>query len=159
METYNLDRVDRQLLASLSEDARLSMSKVAENAGVSRATVYNRLERLLERGVIRQFSAIIDPAALGRGISALLMVNVDQANWRSARDAIQELPGVRYAALATGDRDVIMLVRANGIDELRDVVLRDINGLPSVRSTRTLLVLDEFVDRVNPSVEEILRDG
>lgn len=151
-----MDQIDRMLLAHLSSDARVSVARLAEEIGVSRATAYKRLETLTEQGAIREYAAVLDDKALGLEVTALVMASVDQANWRLAREAIRALPAVKYAALVTGDLDLLMIVQAADIDSLRDVVLREINGLDSVRSTRTLLVLDEFVDRVNPPTELIL---
>lgn len=150
-----LDETDREILARLSEDARLSVSRLAEEVGVSRATAYKRLDALLEAGAIRQFTAVLDDRAVGFTVTALVMASVDQGDWQAARDAIRRLPAVKYAALVTGDHDLLMIVQATDIDALRDVVLREVNGLPSVQSTRTLLVLDEFVDRINPPAAQV----
>jgi DNA-binding Lrp family transcriptional regulator len=144
------------LLAHLSRDARLSVSRLAEVVGVSRATAYKRIEALTDSGAIREYVAVLDDKVIGLEVTAVVMARVDQTNWRVARDAIQALSAVKYAALVTGDLDLLMIVQATDIDSLRDVVLRDINGLASVQSTRTLLVLDEFVDRVNPPPELVI---
>lgn len=155
-EVSNVDETDRMLLAHLSSDARVSVARLAEEVGVSRATAYKRLEALTAQGAIREYAAVLDDKALGLEVTALVMASVDQANWRRAREDIQALPAVKYAALVTGELDLLMIVQAADIESLRDVVLREINGLASVRSTRTLLVLDEFVDRVNPVIQLIL---
>jgi DNA-binding Lrp family transcriptional regulator len=148
--------LDRTLLAHLAADARLPIAQLAQDAGVSRATAYKRVAALADGGAIRQFAAVLDRRALGLQVSALVMASVDQRRWRAAREAIEQLASVRYAALVTGDRDLLLIVDAPDIDSLRDVVLREINGLPSVRSTRTLLVLEEVVDRVNPA-DDVIR--
>jgi DNA-binding Lrp family transcriptional regulator len=151
-----LDQTDRALLARLSGDARVSIARLAEAVGVSRATAYKRIEALTADGTIREYATVLDDRAVGLEVTALVMARVDQTDWRAAREAIEALPAVKYAALVTGDLDLLMIVQAADIDHLRDVVLRELNGLPSVRTTRTLLVLDEFVDRVNPPVPLVL---
>jgi DNA-binding Lrp family transcriptional regulator len=57
---------------------------------------------------------------------------------------LQEIPEVEFIGLATGDFDVVVLVRATSPDELRDVVLEQFHSLPEVRSTRTMLLLDDL---------------
>lgn len=154
-EVSNVDNTDRQLLARLSKDARVSVARLADEVGVSRATAYKRIDALIEAGAIREYATVLDHKALGLDVTALVMASVNQADWRAARRAIQGLAAVKYGALVTGDLDLLMVVQASDIDSLRDVVLREINGLPSVRTTRTQLVLDEFVDRVNPPTDLI----
>jgi DNA-binding Lrp family transcriptional regulator len=138
-----LDDVDRRLLAILAEDGRISVSDLAERANVSRATAYNRFDRLRDSGVITGFQAIVDPAALGHTVTALVLVNVDQGRWRSVMPQLIELPGVEYVALTSGAFDCVLLVRAADVRALRDVLLEQLQSHPAVRSTQTVFVLDE----------------
>jgi DNA-binding Lrp family transcriptional regulator len=145
METGNpsIDDVDRRLLAVLAADGRISVSELAERANVSRATAYNRFDRLREAGVITGFHAAVEPAALGYTVTALVLANVDQAQWRSLMPELIELPGVEYVALTSGAFDCVLLVRATDVKALRDVLLEQLQSHPAVRSTQTVFVLDE----------------
>src|SRR5947209_368685 len=96
-----LDAVDRVLLAVLQRDGRISVNELAATVKVSRANAYQRLERLRARGVIRGFTAVVDPHAVGLAISALILVNVEQHAWRTARDQLRHLPGLAYLAMTT----------------------------------------------------------
>src|SRR5690606_19350946 len=87
-----LDDVDRRIVAALVADGRLSVNELASRVGVSRATAYSRLDRLRTEGVITGFTATVDPAKIGHGVAALILVNVDQNEWRAARDELLELP-------------------------------------------------------------------
>lgn len=138
-----LDDVDRKLLAALAADGRLSVNELARHANVSRATAYARFDRLRQNGAIRSFTVDVDPAALGYGIAALILVNVEQHSWRAARDELAGLPGVEYVALTSGGFDFVVLVRVPDVDALRDVVLVRLQGMPHVQSTQTIFVLDE----------------
>jgi DNA-binding Lrp family transcriptional regulator len=138
-----LDDVDRRILAELAADGRVSVNELAVRAGVSRATAYARFDKLRESGAIRGFTVDADPGALGYGIAALILVNVEQHSWRAARDELLKLPGLEYVALTSGGFDFVVLVRVPDIDALRDVVLVRLQGLPQIRSTQTIFVLDE----------------
>jgi DNA-binding Lrp family transcriptional regulator len=138
-----LDDVDRSIIAALVEDGRLSVNELAHRVGVSRATAYARLDRLRSDGVITGFAAIVDPAKAGLGVAALILVNVEQNEWRAARDELLHLPGVEYLAFTSGGFDMVALVRVASIDALRDVVLDRLHGATHVRSTQTVFVLDE----------------
>jgi DNA-binding Lrp family transcriptional regulator len=138
-----LDDVDRRIVAALVDDGRLSINELATRVGVSRATAYNRLDRLRSDGVITGFTATVDPAKVGQGVAALILVNVEQNEWRAARDELLDMPGVEYLAFTSGGFDMVALVRVGSIEALRDVVLGHLHGTTHVRSTQTVFVLDE----------------
>ena len=138
-----LDDVDRRIVAALVDDGRLSVNELASRVGVSRATAYSRLDRLRSEGVITGFTATVDPTKLGLGVAALILVNVEQNEWRAARDELLHLPGVEYLAFTSGGFDMVVLVRVASIEALRDVVLDHLHGATHVQSTQTVFVLDE----------------
>ena len=138
-----LDATDRQVLAALQHDGRMSVNELAAAVSVSRATAYQRLERLRAAGVIRGFTAVVDPAAVGLTIAALILANVEQNAWRVAREKLRHLPGLQYLAMTTGGFDFALLVRVADVETLRDVVLDRLQGMPEIRSTQTVFVLDE----------------
>ncbi len=138
-----LDDIDRLLVQELVGDGRLSVNALAERANVSRATAYGRFRRLCDSGVIRGFSAVVDPARIGLPITALILVNVEQSKWQAVRDELKALPGLEYLAFTSGGFDMVLLVRVPDVVALRDVVLVRLHGSRHVRSTQTIFVLDE----------------
>ena len=144
-----IDDVDRALLGALIDDGRISLTDLAEQVNVSRSTVHARMQRLRDDGVISGFTATVDPAVLGFGVAALVFLDVEQHDWRALRDELAALPGVEYLAMCAGRFDMMMLVRAESIAALRDVLLERIQRMPDVTSTETVLILDEI--RRSPS--------
>lgn len=138
-----LDEVDRRMLRLLSEDGRMSVNELATRSHVSRAAAYARFDKLRAKGVITGFGARIDPERVGLSVAALILVNVDQAHWEQVRTELQELSGLEYLAFTSGSFDMVMLVRVPDIHALRDVVLVRLHGIPHVRTTHTIFVLDE----------------
>lgn len=138
-----LDSVDRGILRLLRADGRASVRSVAEQVHVSRANAYARINRLLDDGVIRGFSARIDQERAGHGTSAYITLKIVQDSWRAVRERLRELPGAAHMALVGGDFDVLLLVHTVDNRSLRDLVLTRIQAIPEVLSTRTLLVFEE----------------
>ena len=138
-----LDAIDRQILAELTRDGRMSMRTLAEHLHISRANAYARVERLRAANVIRGFRADIDPVAAGLGTSACVTVNLRQAEWRVVEEQLRALPGVVHIALVGGEFDAILLVRAKDNADLGRLVLNVIQGMEGVVNTRTLLVFEE----------------
>jgi len=151
-QDVRLDDVDHRLVAALQSDGRASMSDLATQVSVSRATAYQRVARLRESGVIRRFTVDVDPRKMGLPIAALVLVSVVQHSWRAVGDSLRRLPGVEWLALSSGSFDYIVLVRAQDIDHLRDVILQDLQSIPQIQSAQTLVLLDEPALDQRPTV-------
>ena len=142
-QDVQLDAVDRRLVQALRADGRASVNELAKQVNVSRATAYQRLGRLRDAGVIRRFTIDVDHRKLGLPIAALVLVNVVQHSWRDVAEQLRRLPGVEWMALSSGTFDYVLLVRAPNIEHLRDVILGDLQSIPEIRSSQTLVLLDE----------------
>lgn len=134
----------------LREDGRAAITALAADAHISRANAYARLDRLRRDGIIRGYSAVVEPARVGLNVAAIVLLSTGTTGrfrWRQLHDGLNEMPEVEYAALVTGDVDVLVLVRTTSQAELRTLLLERLQGLPHVTSTFTLMVLDEVVRR------------
>jgi DNA-binding Lrp family transcriptional regulator len=138
-----LDPIDRDILRLLQEDGRASVRSVAERVHISRANAYARINRLIEDGIIRGFTARIDHERAGQGASAYITLKIVQNTWRTVREQLITLPGVAHIALVSGDFDVLILVHTADNRSLRELVLTRIQAIPEVLSSRTLLVFEE----------------
>ncbi|WP_254407183.1 Lrp/AsnC family transcriptional regulator [Streptomyces sp. GMY02] len=138
-----LDAIDQDILRILQTEGRASIRSVAERVHVSRANAYARINRLIDDGVIRGFSARIDHERAGQGASAYITLKIVQNSWRTVREQLEELPGAAHIALVSGDFDVLLLVHAPDNRSLRELVLTRLQSIPEVLSTRTLLVFEE----------------
>ena len=139
----HIDSVDRALIAALKHDARTSLTDLAEQINVSRSTAHARLQRLRDERVITGFTATIDPQAIGLGVAALVFIDIDQHDWRTLRSQLAAIPGVEYLAMCTGRFDLMLIARAASIPALRDVLLERIQRIDGIRSTETVVILDE----------------
>ena len=139
-----LDAPDRQILNELVRDARMSIRSLAERVHISRASAYARVGRLVADGVITGFAARIAHERAGLGTSAYVSLSIEQNSWGEVSAHLGRLPYVEHVSRLGADFDVLVLVRAPDNAALRVLVLDRIQGIPSVRSTRTWLVFDEF---------------
>ena len=138
-----LDEIDETIVGLLRTDGRLSVPALAERAGIGRATAYARFDRLVDHGVITGFEARVRPEDLGLSVSALITIEAEQVAWAELRDRVMALPSVHWVGLTAGASDFVVLVRARDLDELRDVVLRDLLSVPGIRNTQTSVLLEE----------------
>ena len=139
----DLDDIDRRLLTELVGDGRISMQVLAERVGVARATAYSRVQKLQDAGVIRGYHAVVDPKAIGLDLVALVLLTVRQDSFKTLPARLAAAEGVEWIGLTTAAYDFAMLVRARDTAHLRDVVLGELQSMPDVVSTQTIMVLDE----------------
>ncbi|MEU3468647.1 Lrp/AsnC family transcriptional regulator [Streptomyces sp. NPDC006687] len=144
-----LDPIDRSIMRLLQADGRASIRSVAEQVHVSRANAYARINRLIDDGVIRGFTARVNHERAGQGASAYITLKIVQNSWRTVREKLRELPGAAHIALVSGDFDVLLLVHTADNRTLRELVLTRLQSIPEVLSTRTLLVFEE-TDLLDP---------
>ena len=123
------------------------MSALAERVGVSRATVYTRVENMVARGVITGFSARVDPRKVGFGICTLVFVTVRPQSWKGFRARVVEMPQVEYCAVTTGQHDAMLLVRGRDVAEVHEFVTETLSVLPEIKAVESVLVMDEVVSR------------
>jgi DNA-binding Lrp family transcriptional regulator len=138
-----LDDTDRALVELLRGDGRASVRALADELHISRATAYARLDRLQREGVITGYAARVDPERYGYGISAYVYLKISQHSWKAVRRRVQQIDEVWHAALVSGENDLVLLVRTRDAASLRDLVLNDLQTMPDVVSTQTVLILDE----------------
>lgn len=142
--SVELDDVDRTILRALTEDARASMTELAAKAHISRASAHARFKRMIDAGVISGFTVRTDPVRAGWHASAYVTLMVEQARWQEAREALRTIEEIEHIALVGGEFDVMLLVRARDNRELRRIVLEEIQSVPAVRGTRTLVIFEDF---------------
>jgi Lrp/AsnC family leucine-responsive transcriptional regulator len=142
-----LDTIDRRLLALLAEDGRRSYADLAQEVGLSAPSVYARVKKLEERGVIKQYTIATSPEQLGYGIAALVAVRqLPGFHWERLEAAFRGLPAVEACYSVTGDDSYVLLVRVADARSLEDL-LREIGCVEGVSSTRTMLILSTTFER------------
>ena len=135
-----LDDKDRKLISLLRDDARLPISSLAQHLGLSRATVQNRINRLLERGVIQGFSLKMKDPSDKAQVRAITMIN---ARARKTNDVLKMLAGMpEISALHTtnGRWDIIAELCTDSLEEF-DSALTIIREVDGIATTETSLLL------------------
>lgn len=149
------DDTDRALLLALDEDPRMTTMMLAQRCGLARGTVHARLERFRESGVLRLNSARVDPARLGRPLSAMVAVELDQHDIDGAITALAKVPKVLECFAPAGETDLLVRVVARNPDDLYRVS-EEIRLCPGVTRTRTSVYLRRVIPyRMGP----LLTDG
>ncbi|TYC66348.1 Lrp/AsnC family transcriptional regulator [Stappia sp. BW2] len=134
------DAIDRNLLAMLVEDARISTSQLARKLGVARSTVNERISRLEKEGVIIGYCAIVKPELEVEETRAHFSLRCERARCAHIVSALETLPEIQECMSITGTYDLVCTVvtpSAEDLDAVVDEVSR-INGIQSVDVTIVL---------------------
>ena len=150
-EGWDLDETDREIIASLNENARKSYRDIAKELGIALSTVSTRVKRLEESGVIKGYIPIVDPAALGYDLSVLISVKISHGRLLEVQGKISERPEVFGVYDVTGDFDSVILARFKSRSELNDFV-KDVLSLKDVEHTTTHLVLNTMKEEARMPV-------
>lgn len=151
-----LDRIDRQIVAELSKDARLSVRAIAERVHLSRNATHNRILNLIASGVLTGFEARVDRKALGLHVTAAVVVKVGPTvPWKDVMASLQALPYVESVLALSGDIDFLITVSAPDHDALSDVIMQQIRVQPGIVSTRSYVVLDSGTGTAPGLVQDV----
>ncbi|WP_313084308.1 Lrp/AsnC family transcriptional regulator [Atlantibacter sp.] len=143
---YLIDDIDRQILACLAEDARLSLKVLSGKVGLSSPSTAERLKRLEEKGVIQGYGARVNLAALGYSLQALVRVKPLPGMLHKVEKMIQALPECIECDKVTGEDCFVMRLVVRSIDQL-DVLL---DGLADYAQSNTSIVKSSPVTRRLP---------
>ncbi|KAA9151090.1 Lrp/AsnC family transcriptional regulator [Amycolatopsis acidicola] len=142
-----MNPIDQRIVSCLVQNARASYAEVGKVVGLSAPAVKRRVDRLLETGVLRGFTAVVDPEALGWGTEAFVEVhcrgNISPSRIRSR---LEPLPEVVAAYTVTGAADAIVHLRAGDIHQL-ETALERLRGLEIIDRTVSTVVLSRLLER------------
>ncbi|MBO2457093.1 MULTISPECIES: Lrp/AsnC family transcriptional regulator [Actinomadura] len=135
-----MEEIDRQIMALLADDGRMSFTDLAKRTGLSVSAVHQRVRRLQKRGVIRGFTAQLDNGQIGLPLTAFVSIKpIDPAAPDDAPDRLAHLEAIEACHSVAGDESYILKVRVASPNELEDL-LQQIRAAANV-ATRTTVVL------------------
>ncbi len=116
-----LDDKDRKLLNILQEHGRAPYSQIADELGVSEATVRYRVKKLIDSGVIKKFTVLLDPKKIGYLTTGILMVKIIPDFFEQASKEISDLAETHHVFQHTGEYDILAVVQARDLGHLSDL--------------------------------------
>ena len=138
---YNLsDDLDRRLVALLRKDARTPIARLSKSLGVSRATIYARLQKLQQSGIIEGFTVRLNPEIDRRQIRAHVLIKVSGKLARATDKQLQAMPEIAALHAISGVYDLIAELEAASSAELNELIDR-IGELPGVEKTTSSILL------------------
>ncbi|TPG08473.1 Lrp/AsnC family transcriptional regulator [Sphingomonas oligophenolica] len=138
------DRIDRQILAHLQEDGRMTNVELADRVGLTAPPCLRRVRALEEAGIIRGYHADLDPASLGFPITVFAMVSLrSQAELDLAafEAHVATIPEVRECHMLNGEIDFILKIVAGDLKGFQEILTTQLTPAPNVASVKTSLTI------------------
>jgi len=146
-----LDAIDRRILRALQVDGRVTYDALASQVNLSASAVLRRVKRLEETGVVSAYVALVNPEAVGLGLTAYINVRLEkhtESHKRNPMDlfraAVQTWPEVVECSALTGDMDYLLRVLVEDMAHYSRFVMDTLLAHPSVQDCKTSFVLDRL---------------
>ena len=146
----DLDQLDRQILSILQKDARSSYADIARKVKVNEATVRFRVKKLVEKQVIIQFSALLNPRKIGLSITGVIMAKVSPKTSEDTFNKLKNLNELLHIFQCTGKYDFLAVANVKNMEglEILKEKIKDISGIEEIEVLATTRLI-----KIEPSFE------
>ena len=146
-----IDRLDRKILEIIMSNARIASKDIAAVCNVSRAAIHQRIQRMIEMGVIIGSGYRVNPKTLGYATCTFVGVNLERgALYRDVVPELEKIPEVIDCHFTTGPYTILLKVFARDNEHLMKLLNDKIQHIPGVTGTETMISLDHSIERELP---------
>jgi Lrp/AsnC family transcriptional regulator for asnA, asnC and gidA len=150
------DDIDLQILQLLQDNCKLGIQKISKEVAKGISTVHARIKAMEERGIIKQYTAVLDPFLLDRPTLAFIFVTIryripDEPNVLSQREFCEDIAkhaNVQGVYVLSGQYDVLLKVRTKNVEEMNQFIVEFLRKIPAVDRTLTMFVMDSYLETV-----------
>ncbi len=136
-----MDELDQTLLRALQQDGRVSFRELAQKVGVSSQTISDRIAKMVEKGVIKEFTILVDQAKVGYPISFVVELDVDLTKMNKIQEELTKYPELHQINVVTGDHDILVLGVAKDILHLYEIIEEKVSNIEGIKATKTSISL------------------
>lgn len=146
-----IDELDKQILDIISRNARIPFKDIADECGVSRAAIHQRVQRMIDVGVINGSGYHINPKKLGFHTCTYIGLNLAKGSmYKEAVEELKKIPEIVEAHFTTGPYSVIIKLYARDNEHLMSLLNERIQEIPGVMATETMISLDQSIRKEIP---------
>ena len=146
-----IDNLDKKILSILSKNARIPFKDVAAECGVSRAAIHQRVQHLINGGVITGSGFDVNPKSIGYSTCTYVGLNRERGSmYKDVVKQLKEIPEIVECHFTTGSYTMLLKVYARDNEQLMDLLNNKMQMIPGVVSTETLISLDQSIKREIP---------
>lgn len=147
MQAITIDRYDLALLDAVQQRGNATNATLGEQVHLSASQISRRLQRLEESGIIAGYAALLDPAALGLGVTAFAHVILErhgEARTDVFENAVAAMPEVIDCFSVSGDADYVLRIVASDLAAFSELMMKRVLRLPGVAHIKTNIALQKI---------------
>ena len=141
-----LDELDQKIIQLLIKNARMSYSDIGQQVGISRVAVKSRIKALEEKGVIEEYTAIINPQKISGAVSCYFEIELSPEHFEAAVNILRENPIITQIYRVTGRCRLHVHAVASSNEEMDNLLARVIDPLPGLLSCSCNIILSRIKD-------------
>jgi Lrp/AsnC family transcriptional regulator, regulator for asnA, asnC and gidA len=146
-----IDQLDRKIMRIISQNARMPFKDVAEECGVSRAAIHQRVQRLIDMNVITGSGYTVNPKMLGYHICVYIGITLERGSmYKEVVSELEKIPEVVESQYTLGHYTILIKLYAKNDEHLMELLNGKIQEIPGVAATETLTSLDQRIRRTIP---------
>ncbi len=146
-----IDDLDKRILKIITQNARIPFKDVAEQCGMSRAAVHQRVQRMFDIGVIVGSGYQVNPKMLGYNLCVYVGLTLDRGHmYRQVCAELEKIPEIVECQFTLGAYSMIIKLFAHDDKHLMYLLNSQIQTIPGIANTETLTILDESINRALP---------
>jgi Lrp/AsnC family transcriptional regulator for asnA, asnC and gidA len=146
-----IDNLDKKILSILSKNARIPFKDVAAECNVSRAAIHQRVQHLIEAGVITGSGFDVNPKSLGYSTCTYVGISLEKGSmYKDVVEELQHIPEVVECHFTTGPYTMMVTLYARDNEQLMELLNGKLQGIHGVVSTETLISLEQSIKREIP---------
>ncbi|MBE4907291.1 Lrp/AsnC family transcriptional regulator [Bacillus luteolus] len=142
-----LDEIDKKILQLLTENGRMSYVDIGKELSLSRVAIRERVNQLMENGVIEKFSVVINSEKVGKGVSAFFEVDCEPASLVKVAEALANNPQVASCYQMTGPSTLHMHVLVEDFVKLENFINEELYSLEGITRVESHILLRRFKSR------------
>jgi len=139
-----MDEKDLLIIDALKKDASLSVAKLAITTNLPSTTVYNRLKKLRDNGIIKNYTINIDKDRVFGNILGIILIKASNTDQRQIVQKLLEHPSVENAAIMTGNTDIVIRIRVKSIEDLNKFILDYLRKIRGIQDSTTMISLEYY---------------
>lgn len=146
-----IDQLDRKILQIITKNARMPFKDVAEECGVSRAAIHQRVQRLIDLDVITGSGYTVNPKMLGFQMCAYIGITLERGSmYKEVVMELEKIPEIVESQYTLGSYTILIKLYAKNDEHLMELLNGKIQEIPGVATTETLTSLDQRIKRTIP---------
>ncbi|MGM9704370.1 MAG: Lrp/AsnC family transcriptional regulator [Prevotella sp.] len=146
-----IDKLDKKILSILSTNARMPFKDVAAECGVSRAAIHQRVQHLIESGVITGSGFDVNPKSIGYSTCTYVGISLERGSmYKDVVESLRTIPEIVECHFTTGSYTMLVKLYAHDNEQLMDLLNNKMQRIPGVVSTETLISLEQSIKREIP---------